>query len=451
MDNLLAKLRPDHFPSPLRHIVAAAYEFFLLSGYLSTQILADWLSTNVKDEAERGKALAAWAGFRKRIGEAKWSYALAAYLDIVERKDLLEIVDQARRVLTGEVRKGDEVLTGAADAKQLLHQGLAASDRMRAELMPEIDARATAPEVTAEYERTLRGDGVSGVLSGWAPVDALTRGARPGELWLVAAWAGDGKTMGLVNMAWWACTQQKMNVVFGTSEMPVSQVRRRLVTRHTHHEKFGLPYGLRYDDIRNATLEEDERGALDDVLDDWSRGEYGRFHIFQIPYGAGLDFCINKLHQYQGLFPVDIFYLDYLSLLRPARYRRNEFEELGELCKAAKQAALDFNRGAGLPFITAFQTNREGWRKAVQDGHYDRGTLAGTSEAERSADFILWLLQTEEASATQELLAGVAKYRDSGTIREFRLFQDFASSYIGAVQGEERMDEEVIDPEHFNL
>jgi len=354
-------------------------------------------------------------------------------------------------VLTGDVRQGDETLSGVDDAKRVLHVGLAQTDRLRAELMPSIDARATADEVRAEYEDVLRGVGPTGVETGWGPIDGLTHGARPGELWIVAAWAGDGKTMALVNMAWWAATQQKLNVVFATAEMPVSQVRRRLITRHSHHDRFGMPYGIRYDDIRNAELDDQDRDAFEDVLDDWQGGDYGQIHIFQVPHGSGVEFCINRLHQYEQLFHVDAFYLDYLTLLRPPRYRRSEFEELGELCKAAKQAALDFNKGAGIPIITAFQTNRESWRKAVAEGRYERGALAGTSEAERSADFILWLLQTEDARAVNEVLAGVAKYRDSGTIRECRLYTDFASSYIGAIRGEERIEGDAIDPEHFNL
>lgn len=423
-----------------------------MQGFLTKDVLADWLKTNVDDEEERGRALIEWASYRKRVLEAKWRYALGQYLDIVERAELTQTLDTARDVLMGEVRDGRETLSGVEDAKNVLHRGLAQTDRLRAELMPSIDARGSAEEMRVEYEDILRGAGPTGVLSGWGPIDSLTYGARPGELWLVAAWAGDGKTMALVNMAWWAAIQQGLNVVLATAEMPVSQVRRRLVTRHSHHDRFGLPYGIRYDDIRNATLDEDDRELFDDVLDDWQHGEYGQIHVFQIPYGSGLDFCINRLHQYEQMFHVDAFYLDYLTLLRPPRYRRSEFEELGDLCKSAKQAALDFNRGAGLPIITAFQTNRESWRKAVPAGRYERGALAGTSEAERSADFILWLLQTDDANAVNELLAGVAKYRDSGTIREFRLYQDFASSYIGAVRGEERLEEGgAIDPEHFDL
>lgn len=451
LDEAVSKFQPRHFPTPLCYIFEALRDYYLLQGFLTADVLEDWLASNVDDKEERGQALAGWAGIRKRVPEAKWRYALGEYLDIVERAELTQTLDMARDVLMGEVKDGRETLAGLDDAKSVLHRGLAQTDRLRAELMPSIDARGTADEVRVEYENTLKGVGPTGILSGWGPVDNLTHGAQAGELWLVAAWAGDGKTMALVNMAWHAAITQGLNVVMATAEMPVSQVRRRLVTRHSHHDKFGLPYGIRYDDIRNAELDDDDRDMFDDVLDDWKQGEYGQLHVFQIPHGAGLEFCINRLHQYEQLFHVDAFYLDYLTLLRPPRYRRSEFEELGDLCKSAKQMALDFNRGAGLPIITAFQTNREGWRKAVQQGRYERGTLAGTSEAERSADFILWLLQTDDANAVSEILAGVAKYRDSGTIREFRLYQDFASSYMGAVRGEERLEGDAIDPEHFDL
>ena len=90
-------------------------------------------------------------------------------------------------------------------------------------------------ELTAEAIRTFRTmrdarDGVTGLSTGLDPLDRMTTGFHPGEMNVIAARPGVGKTSLALNMARNIAEQAKGAVVFFSLEMTAEQLTQRMVS-----------------------------------------------------------------------------------------------------------------------------------------------------------------------------------------------------------------------------
>ena len=65
-------------------------------------------------------------------------------------------------------------------------------------------------------------------------------GGQKGELWVIGAYTGEGKSQALMNMSYYSSVYQKKNNVIISAEMPKDQYRRRIIVRHSMNAAFGL-------------------------------------------------------------------------------------------------------------------------------------------------------------------------------------------------------------------
>lgn len=322
-----------------------------------------------------------------------------------------------------ETVDGDE-LSGFEDAHGYLNRQLAALANLQDET-PEGDMNLEGAEIVRAYHDAKGGAG-TGVLTGFQQLDGLTAGIQPGELWLVAAYTGEGKSKVAMNVAYHAAYMQGKSVVFGTAELSREQVRRNMVCLHSRHEKFGYPRGLRYHDVRLGRLDEEGesvlRAATADMRD--RQNGYGRMFIFTVPERSNIEYIAAKLRQERRKFDVDLLVVDYLGLLTSRHRRQQRREELDDMLISAKRLAASEN----VPLLSPWQVSRAAWEKAVDNGQYTRAALSDTSQAEKSSDLILSLLRRDDE---HELQCEILKYRDGEGSLSFTLHTDFATSYVG--------------------
>jgi replicative DNA helicase len=292
---------------------------------------------------------------------------------------------------------------------------------------PEGDVRDEEAEILAEVEsarqRWLEGQ-PNGFEFGIPALDDLIGGLQPGELDLILAFASVGKTSFLINLGWNIAVNQGKNVVLATTETLRPQVRRKLVCRHSKLPIFGLPEGIDSHHLKHPhLLTPAEARALPDVVADLTRNPaYGHFHIMQVPRGGTMAEVESRLLRVHRQWPVDFLGVDSFQLLRAARYRTSTREELASILLEGKELAVTFDDGRGVCVVSPWQVNRDGRDRASRAGHYDLLSLSETSEAERSADVIVSLLEQADTSTRYvDLLGQVLKDRDgprtgSGTL-----------------------------------
>jgi replicative DNA helicase len=285
----------------------------------------------------------------------------------------------------------------------------AALDReLRLVEAPEGDMRTEAAELMGLYnDRALAAQTRRGVVStGFAAIDrALGGGLWPGELDLIAAYTNGGKTSLAVHLAWHACVIQGKNVVIFTSETLRTQIRFKLIARHSVYllqaaaERGIDAHGaaaLNSKAIKEGALPDLERRLLHDTITHFANTPaHGRCYIAQVSRGATIGTLESRLARITRMFPADLVIIDYLALLRPGVKRQTRREELAETVVEAKAMATTYLDGRGVPVVSPWQINRAGWEEAKKEGRYTTAHVAETAEASSTSDTILTLLDDE--------------------------------------------------------
>lgn len=360
-----------------------------------------------------------------------------SFLEEDYKKNVLgEGLSDALEVLTHGVRNKDGLTFGVDPAVESLRLTLAEIERVSYGAMPEGNVFEEKADILRELQES---DVMDRILTGIRPLDELTfGGAGAGELWLIAAYAGVGKTFFCTNLAYYFAMIEKKNVVYLTAETLRTQVRRRVLVRHSHHPKFGIPNGLSSAALKkhtpeNPILTPQQVEQWMRVIDDFSENkDRGILNIAQIPMGAKVSTVHAKLNKINNICPVDVVIVDSLDLLAPEVRRGNIREELNDILAQAKHLATSFDNGRGTRIISPWQTSRDSWKEAKQNGRYTKSCLAETAEAERKADLILALL--EDPSSEFKLKGQTLKFRDA-TPRDFEVNIDYDRCFVGSSEG----------------
>lgn len=423
-----AKLLPSMFDPQEQSLYKACLGYFDgTSGLLSEDILIDLLASSSTDEQKQAEYLMLFKEIGKiEVDVSKFRYAVSRFQELRESEALAGVLTNSMKALTGGIELDKKVYRGLKDAKALLDKGMIEIREKIATDTPEGEPRLEIREVWETYQTTKNNpDTIRGIQSGLSIVDEVTYGANRGELHVIGGFTGAGKSVYLMNVAWHAAIVQGKNVFVATAEMPKSQWRMRLICRHTQYDKLGIGPGLRYTEIKRGTLPPEGEEALKYCLEDFgSNPSYGKVYILQLPAKANLEYLRAKMNQIQARWNIDLLVVDYLSLMSSPRKRVSQREELDDLLMEAKQLALTFNSGIGVPLLTAHQMNRSSWETAKKTGRYTLSSFAGTSETEKSSDCALWLLDDE--SSPDILKAGFVKVRDGELVEEFTLHKQFS-------------------------
>lgn len=368
------------------------------------------------------------------VPREKLKILIPSYRDKVHADRMATALEEAAGILTDGAKIDGEELQGYKAARTHVMARLAELDQKEQGVLPSQDIRECADELIAEYEETKKGR-EPGIMTGFSEIDSLTNGFQRGELAIFCAYTGEGKSQILLNVGYHAAALQQKNVVFVSLEMPVAQVRRRIISRHTNHGKFGLPGGLDYQKIKNAKLDFGEEQMFAKVIQDWRDGpEYGRFTVMQISKYDTVKVLNEKLMYLRSRNPIDVVCLDYASLMASTRRRSDRREEIVEVIEGLKALALTFNEGEGLCLVTANQVSRKAREEAEQLRRYGLNFASETSAIEKNADFLAWLLRLDEFKTNKEVLMGVAKYRDGDVGSEFRLMERYESSLLSDIR-----------------
>lgn len=265
--------------------------------------------------------------------------------------------------------------TGTAD--ELLERCEAAfrelSDRGRAGaepvVLPDL-VRRTLEEIDARSG----GGEPAGVPTGLSDLDALLGGMRPGQLLVVGARPGAGKTALCLAILAHCCRAQGLPAYLASLEMPAAEICHRLLAMGT---------GVRLHHITRAKLSADDAaklaGALDPVV-------YGRamLSVDDAPAmsAAQVHATLRREVRRRGC---RVAAVDYLQLMRPADPKESRVQQVGRLARDLKLAARDCN----VPIVLLSQLNRES--EARGDGRPKLSDLRESGEIEQHADGVVLL------------------------------------------------------------
>lgn len=376
LEDLLGRLTPDHFQGS--RITRAAFE--VIREHFGKRIPTDLLTVSDTLRArgfDPSEATRICGGY---IGHASFTNALRIVEETRKRRALAEI----GAALVEEAKACDPDEAGATARRgidALLEAG--------------ITGRMSARDVAADLRAVLDADAPSfhPVPTGFPVLDDMLEGGfRPGQLVIVGARSGIGKTALAVNGFALAAAGRGRRVAVVTLEMTSRELGARLVASRTGFGAGAILTGR----LASADLPRIRR-SLDDI-------ETLPLAIIS-PRDVRLSAISREVRAAVRRDHAEIVIIDYLQLIRHDRASLPRFEAVGDISATMKRLAVDL----GIPLVVLAQLNRQ-----AADAEEPRiSHLRESGSIEQDADIVLLLHRPEEPPAA--LI--VAKHRNGSTGR----------------------------------
>lgn len=239
-------------------------------------------------------------------------------------------------------------------------------------------------------------------------LDKLTDGLHPGELTVIGARPGVGKTTFALQIAE-NIARKKRKVAYVSLEMSDTQLINKILARNTR---------LNSRQLRNGNLEQDDIDKISIAIGQLSELEFtiltNTYTIQQIEIES------RRLKNQDKL---DLLVIDYLQLVKNVGNFRSREQEVSDISRTLKMMSLELN----IPIIALCQLNRNASRSEP--------TLADIRESgaiEQDADNVIFLYSRNPA--TNVVTADLQKQR-SGNIGAVEvLFNKKNSEFLNMVR-----------------
>ncbi|HWO14614.1 MAG TPA: replicative DNA helicase [Polyangiaceae bacterium] len=251
-------------------------------------------------------------------------------------------------------------------------------------------------------EAAKRGGGITGFATGFHDLDKMTAGLHPGDLYIVAARPGMGKTSFVLNLAAQIAEPRRVTlegssqieelgtgVIFFSLEMPREQLASRLLASDAGVDVSKIRSGaIGKDDWINLTESASKLGHLPLWLDD-------------TPAIGLLDLRarVRRLQAEIGRRSSDgpkanrlgVVIIDYLQLMSGRPGVQSREQEISELSRGLKQLAKEM----GVAVIALSQLNRSVETRTAKDKRPQLSDLRESGAIEQDADAIMFIYRDD--------------------------------------------------------
>lgn len=366
-------------------------------------------------------------GELERAGGAEYLHTLAGtvptaanagyYAQIVVEKAILRrLVDAGTRIVQmGYDGEGEvvDLLNGAQAEIYAISGGVESED-----FVPLSNAlEAASHEIDAAQNR----DGsLTGVPTGFVDLDKLTNGLHAGQLIIVAARPGLGKSTLALDFARSASIKHGMPSIFFSLEMGRAEIAMRLLSAQA-----GVPLQR----MRTGGLNDDDLRKIAQVHGDITDSP---LYIDDSPNMTLVEIRAKcrRLKQKEGL---KLIVIDYLQLMTSGKRVESRQQEVSEFSRALKLLAKELE----VPVIALSQLNRKSEDRA--DKRPAISDLRESGSLEQDADMVI-LLHREAAYEADHPRQGeadfiVAKHRNGPTDTIAVAFQGHLSRFADLAPG----------------
>jgi replicative DNA helicase len=281
------------------------------------------------------------------------------------------IADKARR--RGLIQAAEAAINAAYDSPEetaaILDQAEASIFALAAQGVSR-QAELAAKAVNQIVEQMQRKEPLEGLATGYAELDLLTGGFRPGEMIIIAARPSVGKTALALNMAEYMAVDDHRPVLFFSIEMASAQLARRLLAGRGR--------------VCQSIL-----GRREPTVDEWMRLHAASGDIEAAPLWLDDSPTISMVEirskaRRLAMSGLACVFIDYLQLITPAPGESRQVQ-VSDLSRQIKGLA----RELGIPVICLAQLNR-----AVEEriNHEPRlSDLRESGSIEQDADVVCLL------------------------------------------------------------
>jgi replicative DNA helicase len=426
LDAVLEFLAPEHFYSDAnRRIFEAAQEIHKRSQPVDVQTVAAWLK-----DRERLQAIGGISYLAKIIDATPAVAHVTAHAKIVKEKSRIRrLIETCQLVAAQGYGDYGEAQEFIDSAEQSIYDLARTPESSTVHLMYDV-VRASFEQLQAALER---GKLINGVATGFSKLDEMTSGMNPGELIIVAARPGMGKTSYVMNIATNVASaipeqapgeevgkEPRWGVMVFSLEMPKEQLANRMMCSEG---RVGLS------DLRKGQV----------VGDKWDNLVEAANHLSQLPIWIDDSPALSVLelrakvrrqqHEWdkevegKPVRKIGLIIVDYLQLMRGRDNVQSREQEISEISRGLKGLAKELR----VPVIALSQLNRAVETRSTKDKRPQLSDLRESGAIEQDADVIQFIYRpeyyvTDKQSAEAQKMKGyaeviIAKQRNGPTGR----------------------------------
>lgn len=226
-------------------------------------------------------------------------------------------------------------------------------------------------------QRSQQSTGLTGVPSGFPSLDAITMGWQEGNLIVIGARPGHGKTAIALNMARSAAIDHGIPTAFFTLEMTDIELADRLIGTET-----GLASNKRKGRVK---MKDEDWAHLEEAL---VRASKAPLYIDETP-GLTITEFTSKIKRMKAERGIRIAFVDYLQLMHASGHESQyRAQEIGEISRQLKETAKELR----IPIIALAQLNRNLMgRQGSVNGRPVLSDLKDSGSIEQDADMVLFI------------------------------------------------------------
>ena len=226
---------------------------------------------------------------------------------------------------------------------------------------------------------------ITGLETGFYDFDKITTGFQPGELIILAARPGMGKTALALNMATYAATTTKKAVAIFNLEMPAEQLVNRIISAQG---------GIDYYKLQTGNMQERDWKRYNEAMN-----ELGNTNLY-IEDNSGVTVseirakCRRLANMPEGL---GLVVIDYLQLVTTGNKRVESRQvEVSEISRNLKTMALEL----GVPVIALSQLSRSAEKR--ESNMPMLADLRESGSIEQDADMVLFINRKDYYEAKKD-------------------------------------------------
>jgi replicative DNA helicase len=421
LDRVLEILKPEHFYSDANgRVYEAAQELAVAGTPIDIVSVASWLR-----DRERLVQIGG-AAYLAQLADATPAVAhVGAHAkQVYEKWRVRQLIATCQRVAAEGYGDVGVVQAYIDNAEQSIYELARTAQGTSTQPLAQV-LKAAFEQITAAAER---GDRITGISTGYEKLDAKTAGLHDGDLMIVAARPGMGKTSFVLNLAVNVASPRTVSAPapgeaghgverhepgFGVAvfslEMPREQLATRMVCSEGRVDLGKLRQGfLQPDDWRRLTEAASFLSTLPIWIDDTPalnildlrakvrriQAEYDRGERNERSTGSG------SLGRRVGLVVVD-----YLQLMKGRDGVNSREQEISEISRGLKQLAKELK----VPVIALSQLNRSVETRTTKDKRPQLSDLRESGAIEQDADTIIFIYRDEYYNPETTNSKGIAE------------------------------------------
>lgn len=239
------------------------------------------------------------------------------------------------------------------------------------------------------FDHADRGGGMRGLPTGFKKMDELTQGWKPGELIVIGARPGRGKSaLMLKNIIAIAGSFNERTGNYDLPGQPVHVETLEMTRGEMYERMYSIMSGVSLNDIMLGNLGESARAkilAARDTMSTWPLSIEDEPHM-------DIDLLMARAKRMKRTKGIAALFVDYLQLLQSRKYSRDRVNEVAYVTRMLKLIAME----NGIPVIALAQLNRKDADKEEVEPHISH--LKESGEIEQSANKVILLHQHSASS-----------------------------------------------------